>query len=67
VIWKPILHKNEARNGDRRMALPYDPVVKIRGKHARDLAKQLKNPKPDKKRIQTSSDARKIFQKHNHD
>lgn len=52
---------------NQEMALPYDPIIEIRGKHARELAKQLKQPKPDKRRVKTSSDARKIFEKHNHD
>jgi len=55
------------KKGRQEMALPYEPIVEIKGKHAQKLAKQLKNPKRNERQIQTSSDARKIFQKHNHD
>ncbi|MFQ5909968.1 MAG: hypothetical protein ACE5IJ_04510 [Thermoplasmata archaeon] len=47
------------------MTLPIDLIIKVKGRHARELAKQLSNPKHDRRRAKTSSEARKIFSKNN--
>lgn len=49
------------------MALPFELAKEVKGRHAKALAKQLANPSRDEKRVQTSSESRKIFEKHNHD